>query len=140
MSFELLNGVQIVPSSGLPKRRDPLGLPFFVEWSGRKRGISRHQADYRVVGTFRSGAVSLKAVPLIGPIRNTSDWLNRWVASELAKKLNELHADHRIDWSSPFPVIVPDGSVTHGILKAAAQRRADAIQAKTFPPNSRVTM
>ncbi len=140
MSFELLNGVQIVPSSGLPKRRDPLDLPFFVEWSGRKRGISRHQPDYRVVGTFRSGEVSRKAVPLIGPIKNTSDWLNRWVASELAKKLNELHANHQIDWSAPFPVIVPAGSAMHGILKVAAQRRVELAQAKAIPPNSRVSM
>ena len=121
-------------------RRDPLEYPFFVEWSGRQRGVSRHQPDYRVVGTFRSGLVSRKAVPLVGPVKGTGDWQSRLVAVEMARQFNELHADSRIDWSGPFPVIVPRGSALHAALKAAAGRRAEAAKVRPIPPNSRVSM
>ncbi|TSC89289.1 MAG: hypothetical protein G01um10143_670 [Parcubacteria group bacterium Gr01-1014_3] len=140
MAFELMNGIPIVPMSQLPARRDVLDPPFFVEWSGRKRGRIPSEREYRVIGTFRNGQISVLAVPLIGPIDTVGGWHGRVVAVEVAQQLNELHANHQIDWSGPFPVIVSEGSVRHGILRAAAERRAEAAQAKAFPPNSRISM
>ncbi len=142
MALELMNGIPIVPMTQLPARRDTREAPFFVEWSGRARGLGRFvlEREYRVIGTFRSGQVSLKAVPMNGSLEDIGEWQTRLVAVEAARQLNELHAKHRIDWSGSWPVIVPEGSAMHQVLVSAAKRKAEAADVILAPKNLRVSM
>ncbi|OGY64729.1 MAG: hypothetical protein A3I24_02515 [Candidatus Harrisonbacteria bacterium RIFCSPLOWO2_02_FULL_41_13b] len=80
-----------------PKQRDPAKPPFFVD--------DRHDLknptirDFAVAGTFRTGVTSYCAIPRNSPsnFHDLHDWFK---ATKIARILNQLHAEGRINWNT----------------------------------------
>ncbi len=86
----------LIPFGTWPKTRDPDLPPFLVE--------EYYRSTYRIVGTFRTGVVSLCAVPLEYKLANER-FEDLFVALTVARHLNDLHARGEINWEPEFPVL-----------------------------------
>ena len=84
----------LIPFGTWPTFRDPDRPPFLVEEYCR--------GDFRIVGTFRTGVVSLAAVPFEYKLAHQPIH-EIFVALLTAAHLNDLHARGEIDWEPDFP-------------------------------------
>lgn len=84
----------LIPFGTWPTFRDPNRPPFLVE--------EYQRGNYRIVGTFPDGVVSLAAVPAEYRLAHQPISVV-FVALLVAAHLNDLHARGEIDWEPDIP-------------------------------------
>ncbi len=115
--------IEVFDFFGTPTRRDPKAPPFIIEQAPWQQ-CQTDGGDYRVMGTFPTGVVSVIAVPLTmtkdsirpGP---WIGWLSKSAAIDWAERLNRMEAEGRINWDGMAPVIIPDAVQRQATRKTA---------------------